>query len=114
MNINFTDLRDGLRKSINNSITEVELTELVKLSRIIIRSYLNNIRQSVTYLCQQQGLTINDLAYECIAEVFARDGDKKFYLFFFYFIFKKNPEKQNYLNQKKKNNKKPFLFIIFW
>ncbi|MBU2445988.1 MAG: hypothetical protein KJ666_10540 [Bacteroidetes bacterium] len=79
MNINFTDLRDGLRKSINNSITEVELTELVKLSRIIIRSYLNNIRQSVTYLCQQQGLTINDLAYECIAEVFARDGDKKFY-----------------------------------
>lgn len=79
MNIDYASLKIGIQKALNNSITEIELTELVKLSRIIVRSYLNHIRFSLKYLCQNQGLTENDLAYECIAEVFARDSEKKFF-----------------------------------
>ncbi|MDI6766856.1 MAG: hypothetical protein QME52_08550 [Bacteroidota bacterium] len=72
-------LKDFLLLLLEGNISHSELTELVHLSRAIIQSYLGYIRNSITYLCLQQGLTITDLAYDCIAEAFAKDEKNKFH-----------------------------------
>lgn len=72
-------LKPYLRKILNSSIVEVELTEFVHICRSIIQPYLLYIRSSISNLCTQQGLTITDLAYDCIAEAFAKDDKNKFH-----------------------------------
>lgn len=71
-------LKSYLCKILNSSITEVELTEFVHICRSIVQPYLFHIRSSVSGLCTQQGLTITDLAYDCIADMFLRDDSNKF------------------------------------
>ncbi|MDI6804588.1 MAG: hypothetical protein QME58_12215 [Bacteroidota bacterium] len=73
-------LKPYLYKILNSSITEVELTEFVYICRSIVQPYLFHIRSSVSNLCTQQGLTITDLAYDCIADMFLRDDQNKFVL----------------------------------
>ncbi|MDP2207771.1 MAG: hypothetical protein Q8K98_03220 [Bacteroidota bacterium] len=71
-------LKPYLRKILNSSIAEVELTEFVHVCRSIVQPYLLYIRSSVSNLCTQQGLTITDLAYDCIADMFSRNDQNKF------------------------------------
>ena len=44
----------------------------------MIHAYLRCVPPSITHLCLQQGLTMTDLSYDCIAEAFARDTDNTF------------------------------------
>jgi hypothetical protein len=63
---------------LDGSISSTQLTELVQFSRSIVQSHLEHLRPSITRLCLQQGLTITDLAYDCIADAFARDESGRF------------------------------------
>jgi hypothetical protein len=78
LSFNYKNLKCNLTKLLEGSISGGEITELVQLSRSIIQSYLGCIRNSITQLCLHQGLTITDLAYDCIAEAFAKDEHNNF------------------------------------
>ncbi|MBI4547318.1 MAG: hypothetical protein HY707_05010 [Ignavibacteriae bacterium] len=71
-------LRTYLQSLLKGSISETDLSRFIQLSRSIVQSYLGYIRASITNLCLQQGLTLTDLAYDCIAEAFARDEERRF------------------------------------
>ncbi|MHB8931773.1 MAG: hypothetical protein ACYC5R_14350 [Melioribacteraceae bacterium] len=62
----------------DDSINHSQLTDLVRISRLIIQSYLINYRSKVINLITRQGITITDLSYDCIADAFARNGENKF------------------------------------
>lgn len=62
----------------DDSIKHSQLTELVRISRLIIQSYLINYRSKVLNLITRNGITITDLSYDCIADAFARNGENKF------------------------------------
>jgi len=49
-----------------------EIADLVKISRIIVTSYLSYHRKNTNYLCIKNGLSLADLAYDCIGEVFEK------------------------------------------
>lgn len=72
-------LRLALRQIDAGSITEHQLSDLILLSRSIIQGHLTARRSKITSICLQQGLTITDLAYDCIADAFSRDADNTFY-----------------------------------
>jgi hypothetical protein len=78
MNKNLINIKIYLQHLLDSTISERELTQLVQISRAIIQSYLIHIRTSLCYLCNFHGLTITDLAYDCIAEAFMKDGKNKF------------------------------------
>jgi len=78
MSINYINLKSHLLSLLKGSISETDLSRFVQLSRSIVQSYLGYIRSSITNLCLQQGLTLTDLAYDCIAEAFARDEERRF------------------------------------
>lgn len=59
-------------------VTHAEIAELVKISRIVITSFLINSRSSTVRLCQLHGLTLTDLSYDCIAEIFEKDESGNF------------------------------------
>lgn len=62
-------------------ISYSELTKLVHFCRAIAESYLSRYRASLVHLCSQHGLTVQDLAYDCIGPLFGRDEDGQFYHF---------------------------------
>lgn len=55
--------------------------ELVKICRIIIEAYLRLRGETITRLSANHGLSITDMAYDCIAEAFSRVGENRFPLF---------------------------------
>jgi len=61
-------------------ISHTQLTELVKTSRLIIQSYLFNYRSDVLNLVSRNGITVTDLSYDCLAEVFSRNGENRYYI----------------------------------
>jgi hypothetical protein len=63
----------------SGNISEHQLSELIKLSRAIIQGHLSFLRSSIMSMCVRQGLTLTDLAYDCIAEAFGRDAGNRFY-----------------------------------
>jgi hypothetical protein len=65
-------------KLLEGDIDHRELAELVHISKSIIENYLRYFRQSVVRLSLHQGLTISDLAYDCIAEAFSKDGNDNY------------------------------------
>ena len=71
-------LRRLLADLDSGSITENRLSEAVQLSRTMIQAYLRCVPSSVTHLTLQQGLSMTDISYDCIAEAFARDSDDTF------------------------------------
>lgn len=68
-----------LKQVESGAISESQLSELVQLSRSIIQAHLNFVRSSITHLCLQQGFTVIDLSYDCVAEAFARNTDGTFH-----------------------------------
>jgi hypothetical protein len=71
-------LKPNLLQLRSGKISISEMTELVYFCRSVIEAYLNSTRRSITQLCMTQGLSITDLSYDCIAEVFARNEQNKF------------------------------------
>lgn len=63
---------------LDGTISSSQLSEVVQLSRTIVESHLIHLRSSITRLCLNQGLTATDLAYDCIAEAFARSDNNSF------------------------------------
>lgn len=72
-------LQEYFKAIENDSINHSQLTDLIKIFRLIIQSYLINFRSNVSNLLIRNGITITDLAYDCIAEAFGRKSDNKFY-----------------------------------
>lgn len=67
-----------LQKLLDGDISEKELAELVQLSRSIVQAYFEYIRNSIFQLCRHQGLTMTDVAYDCLGEAFVRDETDRF------------------------------------
>jgi hypothetical protein len=78
MKIDAEKLKAGLQQLVSRSASAAQLAEVVQLSRVIIQAHLESHRQSVLRLSLQHGLTITDLAYDCIGEAFARGADGSF------------------------------------
>ncbi len=64
----------------DDSINHSQLTELVRISRLMIQSYLINYRSKVLDLITRNGITLTDLSYDCIADAFARNEENKFHI----------------------------------
>jgi hypothetical protein len=72
------NLRAFIQETLDGSISPTDLTKFVQLSRGIVTAHISIFRASTTILCDKLGLTSTDLAYDCIAEAFARDEAKHF------------------------------------
>jgi hypothetical protein len=79
MAIDFNKTYLLLNAVADETINPSQLTELVKISRLIIQSYLINYRSNLIGLITRNGITLNDLSYDCIADAFGRNKDSKFY-----------------------------------
>lgn len=71
-------LRLYLRQTQNGSISQIDLSKFVQFARILTTSYLSSFRTSAAILCDTHGISLTDLAYDCIADLFARDSDGLF------------------------------------
>ena len=78
MTVSVGRLRPLLIATLGGSPSPAEVTELVHLSRSIIHAYLFAYQPASVHLCSRHGLTLNDLAYDCVGESFARDGSGTF------------------------------------
>ena len=78
MDVDGGHIRSLLQDLLHCSINEARLSKLVQISRAICQSHLQYMRPSVLRLALHQGLTLTDLSYDCIAEAFTRDTDKRF------------------------------------
>lgn len=67
-----------LLKSQSDYLTQGEIKELVSISRIIISSYLRHTKPRIIKLCENEGITLEDLSIDCIAELFEVDENKNF------------------------------------
>ncbi|MFQ5633252.1 MAG: hypothetical protein ACE5I1_31190 [bacterium] len=72
-------LKAWLQALLKGSISHTELANLVHFCRAIAESYLVQHRSSLVHVCALNGLTVTDLAYDCIAQIFARNEDGRFY-----------------------------------
>jgi hypothetical protein len=66
-------LRAYLRQTLDGSISQGDLTRFVQFARIVTASYLGTFRASAVVLCEKLGISSTDLAYDCVADMFARD-----------------------------------------
>ncbi len=73
------NLKILLGELVRGTISHGNLTKIVHLCRSIAESYLSHYRSALVHICRLNGLTLVDLAMDCIAEVFARDGNERFY-----------------------------------
>ena len=80
MGIDFYKIWVLLMAVSKDLISHTQLTELVKTSRLIIQSYLFNYRSDVLNLVSRNGITVTDLSYDCLAEVFSRNGENRYYI----------------------------------
>lgn len=55
------------------------LVKIVQTSRVIVQSYFHNYRTSVFHLCASEGMTLQDLAYDCVLEAFRRNADNRLF-----------------------------------
>lgn len=71
-------LKPLFQRLIDGTIERDELARLIQISRTLVQAHLQHIRSSISYLCTNQGLTITDLSYDCVADAFSRDDDNRF------------------------------------
>jgi hypothetical protein len=72
------NLKSLLAAAIDGSASKIQQSELVHHSRMIIEAYLTHHRPRITTLCLYHGLTITELAYDCIGEAFSRNAENLF------------------------------------
>jgi len=75
---------DNNLKQILTSLSDgkpayTQIVELVKYSRIIVTSFLKNKKQSSLLFAFKNGIDINDLVLDIIAELFEKGPDNKLY-----------------------------------
>jgi hypothetical protein len=75
MKVDAAKLKEHLQYVMIGSVSQKEMTSLVHCSRSIIQAHFGTHRHSIVQLSLQHGLTQVDLAYDCIAEAFARTSD---------------------------------------
>ncbi|MBI1939061.1 MAG: hypothetical protein HYS25_13200 [Ignavibacteriales bacterium] len=80
MGYDFLKIREHITAVSKDTINHSQLTELVKISRLIIRSFIYNYRSNALKLLSNHGITLLDLSYDCIAEAFRRNQENKFFL----------------------------------
>ncbi|MBS3944574.1 MAG: hypothetical protein KGZ42_03685 [Melioribacter sp.] len=79
MGIDYKKIHQFLNAIADGTINHFQLAELIKISRLIIQSYLINYRSNIIGMITRNGITITDLAYDCIADAFGRNQVYKFY-----------------------------------
>ncbi|KAF0152899.1 MAG: hypothetical protein FD143_827 [Ignavibacteria bacterium] len=62
----------------NGQHNHSEITDLVKISRVVVISHFSRNRKHTTYLCCKNGFSLADLAYDCIGEVFEKSYNGEF------------------------------------
>lgn len=80
MGYDFLKIREYITAVSKDTINHSQLTELVKVSRLIIQSYIYYYRFSALKLLDYHGITLSDLALDCIAEAFRRNQEDKYFL----------------------------------
>jgi len=78
MTVRVDMLRPYLRETLDGSISHAELTGFVQFARTLATAYLTTFRTSASILCQNHGISLPDLAYDCIADLFGRDNKGSF------------------------------------
>ncbi len=78
MGVPFGILKAHLKSAAAGTLTQRDLTELVHISRAITQAHLARMRTSWMWLCRGQGLSLEDLAYDCLGNAFARDDAGRF------------------------------------
>ncbi len=58
---------------------QTELATLVYYARSLAESYFLHFRSSFLQLCKSHGVSATDLALDCVADVFARDSEGRFF-----------------------------------
>jgi len=71
--------------------SNADIAKLVHISRAILVSHIRNTLSSAISLSQKQGVSINDIAIDCIAEVFQQSDDNRFPKLEKYFHSLRNP-----------------------
>lgn len=71
-------IKKMLIKSQNSPLDFIEIKEFVTISRIIISTHLKYSRPKIIVLCNQEGISLEDLAIDCIAEIFEIDENNKY------------------------------------
>jgi hypothetical protein len=67
------DLKVILSAIFHQKHTLNDLSELVRISKIIVTAHLSNSYNSILRLCYLQGISLVDLSYDCIGEIFEKD-----------------------------------------
>ncbi|MBI3194691.1 MAG: hypothetical protein HYZ34_09545, partial [Ignavibacteriae bacterium] len=75
------NLKLYLEKISDGSISKQQLTEFIHYSRVIVQSYLFQIRTSLTFLYSQQGLSAEDVAWDCLGSLFIKDSTFRYPIF---------------------------------
>ncbi len=57
-----------------------ELTDFIHFTRNITEAYLLQFRSNVLTLCFNHGISVSDLAIDCIGDIFARDEKEEYYI----------------------------------
>lgn len=78
MHIDTVKLSSLLQAAIKRVCSAGDLAQLIHASRSIVQAHLETHRRSVVVLSLHHGLSLTDLAYDCIAEAFARTEDGRF------------------------------------
>ena len=78
MTVRVDMLRVYLRQTLDGSISQSELTGFVQLARTLVTAYLTTFRTSAGILCENHGISLTDLAYDCTADLFGRDDKGDF------------------------------------
>jgi hypothetical protein len=73
MTYDYSQLKPLLRAFVDRTASNREITRLVHFSRSVVQAHLKTCTYSTLTLCSQQGISISDLAMDCLGEIFARD-----------------------------------------
>lgn len=72
------ELKSLLVNASSGTIDVKQLARLILISRSMAEAFLNHRRSSIVHLCSFHGITVGDLAMDCLAELFARDEGNQF------------------------------------
>jgi hypothetical protein len=67
------ELRTIVKSLALGSVSHSELSRAIHICRTIVESHLEHHRGSLVHICALNGLSVIDLATDCIGDIFARD-----------------------------------------
>ena len=73
------NLRKWLIGLLRGGISERDITLLVQFSRLLVQTHLQHSPHALPLLSSAVGIDMKDMAMDCLAEVFSRDGQGNFY-----------------------------------